>query len=61
MCCFWYEKCPPPPILLDGINLPWNDRYKHLGHLFCNDGSLNLDVDLKKDHLLANFMNYVKN
>ena len=41
--------------MLDGINLPWNDRYKHLGHLFCNDGSLNLDVDLKKRSFIGQF------
>ena len=54
-CVAFGLKRNPLPIMLDGINLPWSDNYKHLGHLLCNDGSLLLDVDLKRRSFIGQF------
>ena len=43
------------PISLDGINLPWSDTYEHLGHVLCKDGSLKLDVDLKRRSFIGKY------
>ena len=39
-CVAFGIKQDPLPIVLNGINLPWSDRYTHLGHVLCKDGSL---------------------
>lgn len=54
-CVAFGLKRNPLPILLDGINLPWSDNYKHLGHLVSKDGSLKLDVDLKRRSFIGQF------
>ena len=54
MCCFQIKQ-DPLPIVLNGINLPWSDRYTHLGHVLCKDGSLKLDVDLKRRSFIGKF------
>ena len=54
-CVAFGIKKDPLPISLDGINLPWSDNYKHLGHVLCKDGSLKLDVDLKRRTFIGKF------
>ena len=40
---------------LNDFNIQWSDSYKHLGHLLYRDGSLKLDVDLKKRSFIGLF------
>ena len=54
-CVAFGIKRDPPPISLDGINLPWSDSYTHLGHVLCKDGSLRLDVDLKRRSFIGKY------
>ena len=48
-------KHDPLPIKLDGINLPWSDKYIHLGHVLSKNGSLLDDVDLKRRSFIGKF------
>ena len=52
---FGTKNDPLTFIKLNDFNIPWCDKYKHLGHMFYRDGSLNLDVDLKKRIFIGTF------
>ena len=54
-CISFGIKHDPIPIKLDGIELPWCDRYIHLGHLIYKDGSLKLDCDMKCNSFTGSF------
>ena len=54
-CVAFGIKQDPHPISLNGINLPWSDSYIHLGHVLCKNGSLRLDVDLKRRSFIGKF------
>ena len=54
-CVSFGIKQDPLPISLDGINLPWSDNYVHLGHVLCKNGSLKLDVDLKRRSFIGKY------
>ena len=42
-------------IKLDNFEIPWCDSYKHLGHTLHKNGSLKLDVDIKKRSFIGTF------
>ena len=52
---FGLKRDPQMSIKLDDFNIPWCDTYKHLGHTLYRDGSLKLDVDLKKRSFIGTF------
>ena len=52
---FWIKNDPPFSIKLDDFNIPWCNKYKHLGHVLYKDGSLKYDVDLKKRIFIGTF------
>ena len=54
-CVSFGLKQDPLPISLDGIDLPWSDKYVHLGHVLSKDGSLKFDVDLKRRSFIGKF------
>ena len=54
-CVSFGLKHDPIPIKLDGISLPWCDRYIHLGHLLYKDGTLDLDCDMKCKSFTGSF------
>ena len=54
-CVSFGLKHDPVPIKLDGISLPWCDRYIHLGHLLYKDGTLDLDCDMKCKSFTGSF------
>ena len=54
-CVAFGLKKDPPPIFLNGTALPWCDSYKHLGHVFYKDGTLKMDVDLKRKSFIGTF------
>ena len=54
-CVVFGLKYKPVLINLSGISLPWSDSYKHLGHVLYRDGSLKLDVDLKRRSFIGLF------
>ena len=52
---FGIKNDPPFSIKLDDFNIPWCNKYKHLGHVLYKDGSLKYDVDLKKRIFIGTF------
>ena len=52
---FGIKHDPLVSIRLNDFNIPWCDNYKHLGHTLYRDGSLKLDVDLKKRSFIGQF------
>ena len=54
-CVAFGTKHNPLPIFLNGTALPWNDKYVHLGHVLYRDGTLNLDVNLKRCAFIGKF------
>ena len=54
---FGIKKDPPFSIKMENFDIPWCNKYKHLGHVFYKDGSLKYDVDLKKRIFIGTFLN----
>ena len=52
---FGLKHDPLFSITLNDFEIPWCDNYKHLGHVLYRDGSLKLDVDLKKRSFIGTF------
>ena len=44
----WRQRINIPPILLNGIPLPWVDKMKHLGNILQCENDMVLDVGLKR-------------
>lgn len=47
-CIAFGLKSDPSPLLLGFDNIPWSNRYKHLGHILYRDGTLVEDCSLKR-------------
>ena len=52
---FGIKKDPPFSIKMENFDIPWCNKYKHLGHVLYKDGSLKYDVDLKKRIFIGTF------
>jgi hypothetical protein len=52
---FGLKHDPIVSIVFDNFRIPWCDNYKHLGHMLYRDGSLKLDVELRKRSFIGQF------
>ena len=52
---FGLKQDPQYSILFNDFCIPWCDNYKHLGHVLYRDGTLKLDVELKKRSFIGTF------
>ena len=53
---FGLKHDPSVCLKLNDFDIPWCDSYKHLGHTLYRDGSLKLDVDIKKRAFIGTFL-----
>ena len=52
---FGLKRDPLVNLIYNNFQIPWCDSYKHLGHTLYRDGSLKLDVDIKKRSFIGTF------